>query len=150
MNHSHGGDELGTEAELSGDECRALLATQQVGRIAFVAPDGPRIVPVNFVLRDGRVEFRTTSYSELATYAPGTAVAFEVDALDTVHEAGWSVLVTGHCERVLEEFGSVFTSPSQSPSTPWAGGRRPMVLRLEPGRVTGRRVGAVEWHHPEV
>lgn len=143
-------DQVGSAVELSREECWSLLATKPVGRVAFVAPDGPRIVPVNYVLRDGRVEFRTTSYSELATHAPGHPVAFEVDDLDTEHSAGWSVLVTGLCERVMEEFGSVFTSPGETAATPWAGGRRPMVLRIEASHVTGRHVGPGESHHPDV
>lgn len=147
--HARGDHATGTAVELSADECRELLATQQVGRVAYVTPQGPRIVPVNFVLREGRIELRTTSYSELATYAPGEAVAFEVDVLDREHEAGWSVIVTGRCERALEEFGAVFSSPGESSATPWAGGRRPMVLRIEPTAVSGRRVGEAQWHHPD-
>lgn len=134
--------------ELSFEECRELLDTQSVGRVAFVGPDGVRIVPVNFTLRDGAVEFRTTSYSELATHAPGTRVAFEVDELDPVHRSGWSVIVTGDCDRVVEESGSTHTPPVPSGAEPWAGGRRTLVLRLELHQVTGRRVGGGEWEHP--
>lgn len=135
--------------ELSEDECRTLLAGQPVGRVAFVVGDAPRIVPVNFVLREGWVEFRTTSYSELATHAPGHPVAFEVDSFDPDQASGWSVLVTGHCERVMEDFGSVFSSTGESAATPWAGGRRPMVLRIEVTHLSGRHVGRGDWHHPE-
>ncbi|MBE7324683.1 pyridoxamine 5'-phosphate oxidase family protein [Nocardioides sp. Y6] len=140
---------IGSAVELSRDECWQLLSTQQVGRVAYVGDDGPRIVPVNYVLREGHVEFRTTSYSELATHAPGHPVAFEVDELDTAHHAGWSVVVTGRCERAMDEFNTVFSSPTEQSATPWAGGRRPMVLRIEVGHVSGRHVGETGWHHPE-
>ncbi|QCX26610.1 pyridoxamine 5'-phosphate oxidase family protein [Nocardioides jishulii] len=150
------GSDDGTRSvvELTRAECRELLLTQAVGRVAFQGADGPRIVPVNFRVRDGVIEFRTTSYSELATYAPGTPVAFEVDALDPEHRAGWSVVVTGPCERVLEEFGAVLEMPSEPANVTWAEGRRPMLLRLEVETLSGRRVGhgdvgLAEWHHPD-
>lgn len=145
--HPH--DQVGSAVELSTEECWRLLATQQVGRVAYALPDGPRIVPVTFVLRQGRVEFRTTSYSELATHAPGHPVAFEVDELDAEHRSGWSVVVTGRCERVMEDFNKVFSTPTESTATPWAGGRRPMALRIDVAHVSGRHVGAGGWHHPE-
>lgn len=138
----------GSSVELSFEECRSLLLTQSVGRVAFVGPEGVRIVPVNFSVRDGAVEFRTTSYSELATHAPGTQVAFEVDQLDPVHRSGWSVIVTGECDRVLEQTGATATPSTPPDVEPWVGGRRSLVLRLHAHRVTGRRVGGGEWEHP--
>lgn len=149
MDQGHHHEQVGSAVELSAEECRELLAGQQVGRVAYVAGDGPRIVPVNFVFHEGHIEFRTTSYSELATYAPGHPVAFEVDALEPEHASGWSVLATGPCERVMEEFGSVFSSPGESAATPWAGGRRPMVLRIRVEHLSGRHVGRGGWHRPE-
>lgn len=134
--------------ELSVEECRELLITQRVGRVAFAHPDGIRIVPVNFVVRDGAIEFRTVSYSELAAFAPGSRIAFEVDELDPAQRRGWSVVVEGECVRDLERFGSTSTRPEPVGDTPWAGGRRPLALRLDADRITGRRVGGGEWGHP--
>ena len=57
---------------LSEAECRDLMETDTVGRVAFVTPAGPRIVPVNYALHGETIEMRTTSYSELAVYGPGT------------------------------------------------------------------------------
>ncbi len=86
--------------ELTVAECRDLLATDTVGRVAFVTPSGPRIVPVNYALDGAALEVRTTSYSELAIYAPGTEIAFEIDQLDSERRRGWSVVAHGVCERV--------------------------------------------------
>lgn len=141
-------DRRDATTELSFEECRELLTTQSVGRVAFAGPDGARIVPVNFAVRDGSVEFRTTSYSELATHAPGTRIAFEVDQLDPERRTGWSVIVNGDCERVLEEFGATLSRPGAAGDAPWAGGRRPLLLRLHARQMTGRRVGRGEWEHP--
>ena len=59
-------------------ECLELLASDTVGRVAFVTPDGPRIVPVNYVVAGDSVEFRTAAYSELATYAPESAARVQL------------------------------------------------------------------------
>ena len=145
-------DSTGSSTELSSTQCHELLATQTVGRIAFATSQGPRIVPVNFDLREGCIELHTTSYSELAVSAPDTTVAFEVDELDTQSRSGWSVVVVGTCQRVLDEELLAPSSPpgaAPSGSSPWAGGRRPLTLRIRPTQLTGRRVGHGEWHHPE-
>lgn len=135
--------------ELSVAECLELLRADVVGRVAFSTPHGPRIVPVNYAFRDTSLEFRTTSYSELATYAPGTAVAFEIDHLDREHQRGWSVVVLGECERVMDQSAAVFDQPGDGPA-PWTGGNRPMLLRLGLDQVSGRRVGGSHWPHPAV
>jgi uncharacterized protein len=136
--------DLGRNAALS------LMSTCRVGRIAFTAPDGIRIVPVNFVLRDDPevgvevVEIRTTSSSELAVHAPGQQVAFEADQIDATTRSGWSVLVRGECERDLGRFGET-TRLGEVRADPWADGRRPMVLRVVARTVTGKVVGLGEW-----
>lgn len=130
---------------LSVAECRDLLATDSVGRVAFVTPAGPRIVPVNYVLAGDALELRTSTYSELATYAPGTEIAFEIDHLDSERRRGWSVVAHGVCERA---------EPSQDRDgplpEPWVGGARPLLLRLPWRELTGRRVGGAHWPHPVV
>ena len=136
-------DEL---VELSTAECRDLLETDTVGRVAFVAPGGPRIVPVNFALAGDAIELRTTAYSELARHAVGRQVAFEIDHLDTERRRGWSVVALGLCEWV-DDPGPA--SEGAEPE-PWAGGNRPVRLRLAWSELTGRRVGGTHWPHPVV
>ena len=133
-----------TEAELTHAECADLLATDTVGRVAFVTSAGPRIIPVNYVLVGDGVEFRTTAYSELAVDAVAHAVAFEVDHLDPEHKRGWSVVAHGTCTRVEEP------RPEEGGPEPWAGGHRSLLLRLEWRELTGRRVGGDHWPHPAV
>ena len=135
--------------ELSAEECRELLRDDVVGRIAFSTPHGPRIVPVNYTVGEGVLDVRTTSYSELATYAPGASVAFEIDHLDREHRRGWSVVVLGRCERVNEQSGAVFEQPADGPE-PWVGGHRTLLLRIWADQVSGRRVGGSHWPHPAV
>lgn len=131
--------------ELTTDQCRELLDTDQIGRLAFVTPSGPRIVPVNYVVEGDELRFRTTPYSELATYAVGEQVAFEIDHLDHERERGWSVVAHGLCARVDPDDDAEGRDPE-----PWAGGTRPLVLGVAWTELTGRRVGSEHWPHPVV
>src|SRR5205823_2663786 len=66
--------------ELSVPECRALLATHGVGRIAVPTVSGPVVVPVNYSVVDGAIVFRTAP-GTTPSQASGCQVAFEVDRI---------------------------------------------------------------------
>jgi hypothetical protein len=68
--------------ELAAVECHKLLAERHLGRLALTDPDEPVIFPVNYVLDEGAVVFRTDPGSKLDAIAGGARVAFEVDAVD--------------------------------------------------------------------
>lgn len=136
---------------LSPAECRELLETDTVGRVGFVAPGGPRILPVNFALVGEAIELRTTAFSELARHAPGHQIAFEIDHLDTERRRGWSVVAQGLCEWVHDpDAFERNRGQSQPQPQPWAAGARPVHLRLAWRELTGRRVGGSHWPHPVV
>lgn len=78
----------GIFAELSETECKELLAQHTVGRIGFMAGEGPQILPVNYQYRTGRVIFRTSPYGPLAGLVRRTSVAFEIDAIDEQDKSG--------------------------------------------------------------
>jgi len=122
---------------LDETESLRLLGSARWGRCAWTGPAGPRILPVNYSVLDGNVFFRTALYGSLADAANGGAVALEADELDDRLSSGWSVVVLGHAEQVedLAEVASVFPRMDQ----PWAPGSRPVVVRIRPSEVTGRR-----------
>ncbi|MCH5671918.1 helix-turn-helix domain-containing protein [Streptomyces gilvus] len=124
--------------ELSATECRALLDTHGVGRIAVPTASGPLVVPVNYSVVDGAIVFRTAPGTTPAR-ASGHRVAFEVDRIDDAFSSGWSVLVRGYAEIVTDpaEAGRL---AELAHSTPWAGGRRDQWVRVDPLAVTGRRI----------
>ncbi|MFD7443302.1 DUF1918 domain-containing protein [Streptomyces sp. NPDC059909] len=124
--------------DLSTDECRALLSTHGVGRIAVTTPDGPAVVPVNYEVIDDAIAFRTTPDSVPAA-AVGTDVAFEIDHLDEAASQGWSVLVVGPARAVMEP-DAVRRLGDQAHTRPWAGGEREMWVLIQPQRLTGRRI----------
>ncbi|WP_133916147.1 DUF1918 domain-containing protein [Streptomyces sp. NBC_00582] len=125
--------------DLGEEECRSLLSTHGVGRVAVSASDGrPAVVPVNYEVVDDTIAFRTAPDS-LPAAAVGTEVAFEVDRVDDALGQGWSVLAVG--------FASVVTAPDavrrlseRAHTTPWSGGEREMWVSIRPTSLTGRRI----------
>jgi nitroimidazol reductase NimA-like FMN-containing flavoprotein (pyridoxamine 5'-phosphate oxidase superfamily) len=118
-------------------ESMRLLESVRWGRCAWTGPDGPRILPVNLSVLDGNVFFRTALYGGLADAASGDAVAMEADELDDRLSSGWSVVVIGRAEQVDDpaEIATLFRRIDQ----PWAPGSRPVLVRVVPSQVTGRR-----------
>ncbi|GGR84159.1 DNA-binding protein [Streptomyces humidus] len=128
--------------DLDPEECRALLSTHGVGRVAVSAPDGPAVVPVNYDVVDDAIVFRTAPDSTPAA-AVGTEVAFEVDHMDEALSQGWSVLAVGPASVVTEP-GAVHSLTEHAHTTPWAGGERQMWVSIRPAHLTGRRITAAD------
>ena len=81
------------------DECWELLDARMVGRLAWHEDTGPAIVPVNYVVGDGYVYFRTKPESRIGRNAMLGAISFQVDDVDDFNQSGWSVLVRGRAAR---------------------------------------------------
>ena len=81
---------------LSDDECWRLLAGERIGRIAIESGRGPQIFPVNHLVRDHVVSFRSGPGEKIMDTFSHPRVAFEVDGRDG--EDFWSVVVGGHVE----------------------------------------------------
>ena len=122
------------------DECLALLAGEEVGRLGVVFGGQPEIFPVNYVLDGDGVVFRTDAGTKLAG-ATGGPVVFEVDHLDRAAKSAWSVILHGHADQV-----TVFHSPelrqrmSQVSLYPWTRTAKPYLVRITPRLMTGRRI----------
>src|SRR4051812_43833662 len=88
--------------EIDREECILLLCRCTVGRVA-VNVDGaaPLVVPVNYVVDENDIVFRSDAGTKLAAAARG-AMSFEIDDIDHGRRAGWSVLVRGTA-RVTDE-----------------------------------------------
>ncbi|MFF5157689.1 DUF1918 domain-containing protein [Streptomyces sp. NPDC000348] len=125
--------------DLGPQECRRLLSTHGVGRVAVSAPDGrPAVVPVNYEVVEDAIVFRTAPDS-LPAAAVGTEVAFEVDHVDEAMSRGWSVLAVGPA-GVVTEPAVVRGLVRRAHTGPWAGGAREMWVSIRPTSLTGRRI----------
>ncbi|MER6750427.1 pyridoxamine 5'-phosphate oxidase family protein [Streptomyces fungicidicus] len=124
--------------DLEPEECRALLSTHGVGRVAVTTAEGPAVVPVNYEVVDDAIVFRTVP-GALPAAAVGAEVAFEVDRVDEAMSRGWSVLAVGPARAVTEP-GEARRLTERAHTTPWAGGERELWVSIRPARLTGRRI----------
>lgn len=134
--------------ELTYAQCRELLGSGVLGRVAFHDQDGIAVIPVNYSIVNEAIVFRTSAYSTLAQMPltepksgpKGHPVAFEVDHLEPEVKHGWSVLARGHAEVIQDDDELAHVKRTWDPE-PWAGGHRPVYIRLRFKQLTGRRLG---------
>jgi hypothetical protein len=131
---SRGGRATSELVELATDECRALLASEEVGRLGVGRPQGtPLIVPVNYVVSDGAILFRTGFGTKLPALV-GRPVSFQVDRFDHAARTGWCVLVTGRAEEISTRAGC---DPLPDP---WVADDKPYLIRISIRSLSGRRI----------
>lgn len=129
---------------LEEEECLRLIAPGGVGRLAFTGRYGVTVLPVNYVLHEGTIVFRTAHSSptdeDLRTGITGAEykVGFEVDHIDAERQEGWSVLVQGAAHHVDSE--DERASVQRAGVEPWPGGDKETFIRIIPTRITGRRI----------
>lgn len=127
-----------TFTALTVQECRELLSTHGVGRVAVPTVSGPVIVPVNYSVVDGEIVYRTAP-GALPSRAAGCQVTFEIDRIDDAFGEGWSVLALGRA-RTVSDADDVRRLTEHAFSTPWAGGSREEWIRIDALSLTGRRI----------
>lgn len=135
---THAGAESGVLGRLTRQECLALLAARQVGRLAYIARAGvPDIVVVNYAMDGAAVLIASGPGPKLQAAERGELVAFEVDDVDEPARRGRSVVLVGRARRlsVAEQDRLTGTIPE-----PWATGPRRELIRIEPGRLEGRQL----------
>lgn len=123
---------------LDEGECLALLSSASLGRVAVSMGALPVIFPVNYVVVEGAVLFRTGAGTKLAAATDNAVVAFEVDSFDEGEHSGWSVLVVGAAGVVSDP--AELEAASRLPLVPWADGRRDHYVRVPVEFVSGRRI----------
>jgi nitroimidazol reductase NimA-like FMN-containing flavoprotein (pyridoxamine 5'-phosphate oxidase superfamily) len=128
--------------ELTKQECFGLLAGQHLGRVVLVDDRGPIALPVNFVVDQHTVVFRSDEGSKLEVASRGARIAFEVDGADAVTRTGWSVLVRGEATEVTDP--AELARLRQLPLYPWAPGPKDRYVRILPTVLTGRRIALPE------
>jgi uncharacterized protein len=124
-------------APLEIAECLRLLSSRYVGRLAFVQDGLPQVLPFNYALHDGVLVLRTGP-STLVDDMP-RPVAFEVDEISVSDHRGWSVVVHGRAEEIVDP--AELETVRALPLRPWAGGERDHYFRILSRAITGRRIG---------
>ncbi len=121
-------------------ECRRLLPTVAIGRMAFTEAAMPSIQPAAFAISGEDVVIPTGLGSKMAAGSRGAVVAFEVDDYDLVERTGWNVTVIGPSRLI--------SVPSQVAALdalgilPWAPAMTHCNHALRIAVVRGRRISS--------
>ena len=122
-------------SRLDADECWALLAEAEVGRVAWAHAGGILVIPANYRIHDRTIEFQTTEGGALSRLVEPTVVAFEVDEIDAETAMGWSVLIQG-------QSGPAAVDSDERVS--WLDGEWPVWVAITPGQISGRVVSGTK------
>ena len=122
---------------LARDECESLLGSQRIGRVGLATPT-PLVLPVQYAMFDGDVVFRTAPGEKLIAAVMGRTVAFEVDDFDVSAMTGWSVVVIGHAEEVVDR--KELAGMRELDLHPWAGEARDRFVRIRVDELSGRQI----------
>ncbi len=124
---------------LDAEQCRTLLSSHNVGRVAVSIDALPVILPVNYAVDGDDIVFRTTPGTKLSAALLKTVVAFEVDEYEPNGDVGWSVLVQGRATELDVEEGLARARelPLRLISD---GGEADRFVRIKIATVSGRRL----------
>lgn len=128
---------------LSPGESWERLRTASIARVAHLTDGRPHVSIVNITVEGEDILVRSMSGSRLAAALarPGTDVAVEVDDVDSASRGGWSVIVHGTMEPVLDQVEAARLDRVNPPS--WLlGDHAGTWLRLHATALSGRQVRA--------
>ncbi len=119
---------------LSEDGSWDWLASVALGRLAVCIGGQPEILPVNFVVEDRTVLFRTSEGTKLFAAVASDKVAFEADGYNVAD--GWSVIIKGRAQ-VLDAAREI-EKVDRTQLMPWIATLKPHYVRVIPSEITGR------------
>jgi uncharacterized protein len=120
---------------LSESESWHLLAGMALGRLVTSVDDQPEVFPVNFVVQNRTVLFRTGEGTKLISSAINKRVLFEADDHNVAE--GWSVIVKG-VARTLRTDDEI-RQAELAQLLPWTATLKLHYVRVIPTSITGRR-----------
>jgi nitroimidazol reductase NimA-like FMN-containing flavoprotein (pyridoxamine 5'-phosphate oxidase superfamily) len=127
---------------LSDSECWELLDAAAVGRLAVDIAGQPDIFPINFIVDNNGIVFRSAAGTKLAGAVLNRFVAFEIDGYEPEERTAWSVVIKGNASAI-ERMQEVFDA-EDLPLFPWLAWEKPNFVRIDPTSVTGRRYHIVD------
>lgn len=119
---------------LSEEECWQYLARQELGRLVTHVGDVIDIFPVNYVVDEGTIVFRTAEGSKLVELTVNDEVLFEVD--DHSEDDAWSVVVRGSA-RTIDTLAEREAADGLGLS-PWIPTLKYNYVRVSPKTLSGR------------
>jgi nitroimidazol reductase NimA-like FMN-containing flavoprotein (pyridoxamine 5'-phosphate oxidase superfamily) len=98
-------------------ECRRLLGTGHLGRVALSVAALPAVIPVLYRVVGDRIVFAVEP-DDLYAVLCDNIVAFEVDHVDDETNRGWTVQVVGRARPASDLTMPVFALPGPTGSLP--------------------------------
>ncbi|MDQ1289874.1 MAG: uncharacterized protein QG622_3440 [Actinomycetota bacterium] len=129
--------ESGGVEVLDAQKCWELLSSVEVGRLAVAVAGDVDIFPLNFIIDDGSIIFRTAEGTKLVEVVLSGRVAFEADGYDAGLGLAWSVVLKGRAE-LLDKFEDIYRA-QDLPLFPWNATPKERFVRIVPDKLTGRR-----------
>jgi hypothetical protein len=102
------------------------------------------IFPVNYIVHEGQILFKTAEGSKLASIMAHHEVAFEIDGYDPQTNEAWSVVMSG-LARVLSHDDELDAAEGL-PLFPWNTAPKNRFVAIDPTGVSGRRFVAEGRH----
>lgn len=122
---------------LTDEQCWELLGANQIGRLATVVGGRVDIFPINYVVHEGEIYFKTAEGSKLASVMAHHEVAFEIDGYNETTNEAWSVVMAG-LGRVLSHDDELDAAETL-PLFPWNTAPKNRYVVIEPTEISGRR-----------
>jgi len=120
---------------LTDDAMWSLLKSSALGRLGVSAGGELDIFPVNYIVDDKTILFRTAEGTKLVELTARANVVFEIDGY-TEHDA-WSVVVKGTAARLDRQL-DIDRADSLTLS-PWIPTFKYAYVRVTPTTMSGRR-----------
>ena len=120
---------------LGDDESWDLLSSVALGRYVTSIEGRPEIFPVNFVVQNRTVLFRTAEGTKLFGTVVNTQVLFEAD--DHNAAEGWSVILRGTAHALATS--AEIERADRAGLYPWIATEKLHYVRITPHEITGRR-----------
>ncbi len=121
---------------MSDEDCWQQLKSVELGRVIVSVDDEIDIFPINYVVTDGKIMFRTSPGSKLLKLTINSSVAFEVDESSTEDGWAWSVIIKGQARNLVST--NEILEADQLPLTPWIGTLKYEYVEIVPTRISGR------------
>ncbi len=118
---------------LPEEEAWEFLRGRELGRLAYHLVGEVHIVPVNYVVSEGRLVFRTAPGSKLLGVVMNRDVAFEVDAFDD--DEATSVVARGTAELLRDEDAD---RAAMLPLRSWVPTDKDEFVAIEVREISGR------------
>ncbi|MFF5780464.1 pyridoxamine 5'-phosphate oxidase family protein [Streptomyces virginiae] len=144
--HRPAPDPAQSTERLDRSEALRLLGTVSLGRIVFTHQALPVIRPMSHIVHGEDVLVQLDAGASHASLVarpgePGIVLAYEADAIDPDTHLGWSVVVVGYAELVVNRDEAERLAALLDP---WRNEAMPRILRIRSELVTGFRL----WPEP--